>query len=63
MFASRKFDITSIVRSRQLFDPSTMMPLTVLVYPPDYIGSVDGGGQGGDHEIARNAGALCFYLD
>lgn len=53
MFRRHQFEISDTVTK-------TSNILAVLVSPPDFVGSASKGGQGGDHEIARN-GALQQY--
>ena len=39
------------------FPPGGTHHLAVLVHPPDHPGRVEGGGQGGDHDIAKDVTA------
>jgi len=55
MFAVRQYEITHIL-STHCHQANEAM-LRVLVEPPDFLGKVDGG-QGGDHEIARNGAIM-----
>jgi hypothetical protein len=66
MFLPRKIEITHILSNkRALTSPDSaslkkgLNRLSVLVYPPDYLGQANSG-QGGDHEIARNGAIMQF---
>ncbi|GBG76893.1 hypothetical protein CBR_g23107 [Chara braunii] len=51
MFLRRAFDVTHVAN----FGGENR--LAVLVHPPEHPGNVDGGGQGGDHDIAKDVTA------
>ena len=68
VFHSIIFDITPYLNTNSHTDKNKVdlktglitNTIAVLVHPPDFPGSVEKGGQGGDHTIARN-GAIMQY--
>jgi mannosylglycoprotein endo-beta-mannosidase len=55
----RRYDL-DLSKVLQLSAKRATTLIAVLVHPPDFVGSAANGGQGGDHEIARN-GAISQF--
>ena len=56
MFLPKRADATAALASASGAGVNT---LVCCVAPPDHVGCVDGGGQGGDHGLARDVAAQC----
>ena len=53
IFRRYELDISHHSRTSAISDDAHEHVLAVLVHPPEFVGSAQHGGQGGDHEIAR----------